>query len=263
MLLMSSLVLLQQYFNRRRALAVSVASIGFSFGGMTFGPLTAELLQVYAVRGTLLIIAAIFFQMSVFCCLFRPAPGHCRGLTAGKIKSVVTDGKEEMVLTVGKVDLSKELQENNKLVVAQSPTDAESSSQHPVSRALKLLAWIRQLFADLFDFSLLKCFAFRLFVIGTFCVFFGYSSFVQHIPSRADHFGIEPQSISLLPVFICFTTMISRLISGFIAHSPCTSLVLQFAISVTLSGILQITMWLATSFTTIALYCILIGLING
>jgi len=266
MMLMSSMVLLQQYFNRRRALAVSIASLGFSVGGVTFGPLTAILLEVFAVRGTLLIIAAIYLQMSVFCCLFRPAPGH-RGLgTAGQTKSVTSShGRQEMVLIVGSndSDASVKLQQGNRSTVGQSLTDAETGRQHAGSRAVRVLAWVRQLFADLFDFSLLKCFFFRLFTVATFCVFFGFSSFVLHTPSRAAHFGVEPWFLSTLPAFICVSTAISRLVSGFIAHSPCTNLVLQFAISSTLSGLVQISALLATTFKTIALYCVVQGLING
>jgi len=260
MMLMSSLVLLQQYFNRRRALAVSIASSGFSFGSMTFGPLTARLLEVYTLRGTLLIIAAMYFQMSVFCCLFRPPPSHCKTKPVHRSHS-----KEEMVSIVGDIDSASSLkpQQNNKLTVGEPVTCTESNNERARSRAVRLLMWIRQLFTDLFDFSLLKCFFFRSFIFATFCLFVGYSSFIQHTPSRADHFGVEPWFVSMLPTLICSATAISRLVFGFIANSPCTSLVLQFAISMTLSGIVQITAWLATTFKTIALYCILQGLING
>jgi len=266
MMLMSSMVLLQQYFNRRRALAVSISSIGFSVGGVTFGPLTAKLLEVYALRGTLLIIGAIFFQTSLFSSLFRPAPGHSHVVTNDKTKSVSSShGKEETVLIVDNIDsdASLKLQQKNKLSAGQSLSDAENNNERARSRAMRALLWVSQLFTDLFDFSLLKSFTFQLFIVATFCLFVGYSSFVLHTPSRADHFGIDSQSISMLPVFLCCATAISRLVSGFIAHSQCSSLILQFAIAVTVSGILQITTWLATSFVTIALYCILHGLING
>jgi len=261
MMLISSLVLLQQYFNRRRALAVSIASLGFSVGGLTFGPLTAALLDAYAIRGTLLIIGGLFFQMSVFCFLFRPAPG----VTAGKGKSVNSAREsKEMVQIVSSVksDGSSKVQHDDEPTIKASFLDTEND-QHPRSRAARLVNWLGRLFADLFDFSLLKAIHFQLFVFASFCLFFGFSSFFQHTPSRAAHFGVEPWLISVLPTLIASATAVSRIVMGFVANMSCTCLVLQFAISVTLSGLVQIMTWLATTFETIALYCILLGTING
>jgi len=256
MMLISSMVLLQQYFNRRRALAVSLAGLGFSVGGLTFGPLTRSLLEAYAVRGTLLIIAAIYFQSSVFCCLFRPAPANSQGVTADVEHSTE---EKEMVVIVSNGESSK-LQWNCKHTVEKFGTE---SDQHLRSRAERLQSCLRHLFADLLDFSLLRRISFQLFLFSTLCLFLSISSFLQHVPSRAAHFGVESWLISVLPTLICSATAVSRLVFGFVANASCTSLILQFAITTTISGILLSTMFLTTTFETIALYCVLLGSING
>jgi len=270
MLLMSSLVLLQQYFNRRRALAVSIASIGYSVGGLTFGPLTVTLLQMYTIRGTLLILAAIYFQMSAFSCLFRPAPTH--NVTTDKRNSANgANKKEEMMLVVSSVDSDapSKLQQNvDEHTAAQRNTiercfPHEENNQHQRSRVMRLLSWVGQLFADVVDFSLLRSVHFQLFAFASFCLFIGMSSWVQHTPSRAVHFGVEQRLISFLPSLICMAAGISRLVMGFVANMSCTSLIVQFAIAATVSGVLQATTSLTTTFDTMALYCVVIGSVNG
>jgi len=265
MMLMSSLVLLQQYFNRRRPLAVGIAGVGFSVGGLASGPLTAVLLEVYAIHGTLLIIAGLYFQLSVFCCLFRPAPIYGHRIPSGKtIPANSADGTEEIMLTVSPVksDISSDLQQNSEPTVRQSFLDTQND-RRPRSCAARLLRWLSQLFADLFDLSLLHCIRFPLFLVASFCCFFGLSSFLQHIPSRGAYLGVEPGLIRFLPTLISCATGISRIVFSFIANMQCTQLFLLFGISVTLSGMVQITACLTTSFVTLALYCILQGTVNG
>ena len=266
MLLMSPMVLLQQYFNRRRALAVSIASIGFSVGGLTFGPLTVALLEAYAIRGTLLIIGAMYFQMSVFCCLFRPAPGSSHAVTGEKMKAADSaHGTEEMVVTVTNGEsrmASKPQQECEACEHSVEQSDAESN-QHHRSRAARLVGFFSRLFADLFDFSLLRSVPFQLFLVSSFCLFVGFSTFIHHMPSRAALFGVEPWLISVLPTLICSATVVSRLVFSFVANMSCTSLLLQFAVSMTLSGMVQSMMFLTTTFEMMALYCALLGTING
>ena len=258
MMMISSGVLIQQYFNRRRVLAATLANSGFSVGGLTFGPLTAALLQACAVRGTLLIIGGIYFQMSVFCSLFRPAP-----ITVGKTKSAkIADGSEEMELAAGDIDGPSKLQRHREQTVEQCFAD-NVNDHHSKPRAARLLSWFRRLFADVFDFTLLRRVHFQLFIISTFCLFLGLLSYMQHTPSRAAGMGIELWMVSVLPTLYSCATGVSRLISGLIANMPCTRLVLQFAISLTLSGIVQITTFLTRTFTTIALHCILQGTTNG
>jgi len=263
MMMISCMVLLQQYFNRRRALASGIGTLGFSVGGLTFGPLITVLLEVYAVRGTLLIIGALNFQLSVFCCLFRPAPSQCHGVIETKSANNA-HGKEEVVVNVRNVkfDASSELQQSGEQTAKQSFSVTEND-RHPRSCAARLRSWLGQVFADMFDFSLLRCVHFQLFIAATICVFFGVTSFVQHTPSRAAHFGVEPWLISVLPTLICAAVIASRLVFSFVANLKCTHLTLQFAIFAALGGFVHVSMWLTTTFETMTLFCILQGTAFG
>lgn len=262
-MLISCMVLLQQYFNRRRALASGIGTLGFSVGGLAFGPLIAVLLEVYAVRGTLLIIGALNFQISVFCCFYRPPPSQLTKVNKTKSASNA-HGKEEAVVNVGnaKSDASSELQQSGEQTAKQSFSDTEND-QHSRSCAARLRSCLGQVFADIFDFSLLRCIHFQLFIAATICVFFGVTSFVQHTPSRAAHFGVEPWLISVLPTLICSAVIASRLVFNFVANLSCTHLTLQFAVFAALGGIVHVTMWLTTTFETMTLFCILQGTAFG
>ena len=71
MLFFSSSVILQQYFERRRALATAVASVGYSLSPLTFAPLTRWLVETLGWRGAILILSAIYMHGTVVACLLN------------------------------------------------------------------------------------------------------------------------------------------------------------------------------------------------
>src|SRR5262245_127488 len=66
MVLLPTVIIVQQHFLKHRPLAASVSSIGFSVGSMTSAPMIRALLDAYGWRGTLLMLAAIVLN----CCIF-------------------------------------------------------------------------------------------------------------------------------------------------------------------------------------------------
>ncbi len=64
----------QQYFHKRRGLAVAVTTAGISIGSFMWPPLAAFLLQRFAWRGTVLILSAVQFNGLVLGALMRPPP---------------------------------------------------------------------------------------------------------------------------------------------------------------------------------------------
>ncbi|XP_076464053.1 uncharacterized protein LOC143296142 [Babylonia areolata] len=67
-----SLVLLGQYFERRRAVAMAVATSGSSVGSMTLPLLATHLLHTYGLRGAWLLYGAVTLHLCVFASLYRP-----------------------------------------------------------------------------------------------------------------------------------------------------------------------------------------------
>ncbi|KAF8572484.1 hypothetical protein P879_00591, partial [Paragonimus westermani] len=60
------------YFNRKRALANGIATIGSPVGAILFGPVTGHLLQIYQWSNTLIIFAGLLLNCVAFGCLYRP-----------------------------------------------------------------------------------------------------------------------------------------------------------------------------------------------
>lgn len=67
----ASIVIVAYYFERRRSLATGLAVCGTGIGTFLFAPLTIYLLDTFAWRGTLLILAGLFLNMVIFGLLMR------------------------------------------------------------------------------------------------------------------------------------------------------------------------------------------------
>ncbi|CAC5378887.1 unnamed protein product [Mytilus coruscus] len=66
-----SIVMVNQYFDKKRGIAQSIMSAGSGIGLMVISPVTEKLLDIYSWRGTLLILAGFFLQLCVACAMFR------------------------------------------------------------------------------------------------------------------------------------------------------------------------------------------------
>lgn len=66
-----AIVMVNQYFDKKRGIAQSIMSAGSGIGLMVISPVTEKLLDVYSWRGTLLILAGFFLQLCVACAMFR------------------------------------------------------------------------------------------------------------------------------------------------------------------------------------------------
>lgn len=67
-----TLVMVGKYFNKKRGLANSLANIGAGIGGLIFPPLIRFMLDFYGLRGTLMIISGVMFNISIIAALLRP-----------------------------------------------------------------------------------------------------------------------------------------------------------------------------------------------
>ena len=72
MIYLPSIVMVSQYFSKRRALATGIAVCGSGVGTFIFAPLTNALLAQFAWKGTVLIDAAILLNCIPCGLIFRP-----------------------------------------------------------------------------------------------------------------------------------------------------------------------------------------------
>ena len=76
----AAIVIVAYYFEKRRSLATGLAVCGSGIGTFIFAPLTQYLIEEYGWRGTTLIVAGLFLNMSVCGALMRDieGPTSCR-----------------------------------------------------------------------------------------------------------------------------------------------------------------------------------------
>lgn len=69
-------VIVGMYFVKRRALAFSLANCGAGAGMFTLNYAVTQLLEHYALRGTLMILSGLILNIVVFGALCRPVDCH-------------------------------------------------------------------------------------------------------------------------------------------------------------------------------------------
>lgn len=67
----TSIVIVAYYFEKKRSLATGLAVCGTGIGTFVFAPLTIRLLDAFAWRGTLLLLAGFFLNLVIFGALMR------------------------------------------------------------------------------------------------------------------------------------------------------------------------------------------------
>lgn len=232
MMTVSSMVIVHQYFDKRRAIAAAVAVSGFSLGSLVSGPVVQLLLDQFAWRGTVIIIGGIFLQAVLFGSLFRPPSAAWNRKPNGPQEATIS--KEPKL-------------------------QSESKS----SRCNFWIArFVRRSFSSL-GFPLLTDPPFLLYILSVFCLQMGLTVFFQHTPSRAVHHGIERHMVALLPTIIGAVTGVSRLAFGFIANIRGVNRLLQYCVAALISGVIQSTTGFATTFPTFALYAAVESASNG
>lgn len=233
MMIVSSLVIVMQYFDKRRPTAVALAVFGYSLGALIGGPFAQMLLDRYAWRGTLIIIGGIFLQTIVCAFLFRPPV----------------------------LNQSSRQREQNPESVAAMDLDA-----HAEKRSHDCLSKLRNFLSStvhMLGFTLLRYPPFLLYMVSGFCLSLGITVFLQHTPSRAVSLGIERHKAALLSTIMGATTGISRVALGFVANVPGVNRLLQYSFSAVVSGAIQAATGFAKSFPMIAVFVVLESISNG
>lgn len=96
--ILSTFYLLVQYFDRRRELANSVLVSSVSFGGLVLSPLYRYFLDVYGLRGTMLIVSGLMLNVVALAGLLKPPPFFC-SLSESNVVQIVETYKYSPVPT--------------------------------------------------------------------------------------------------------------------------------------------------------------------
>lgn len=98
-----SLILVNEYFNKRRGLAVGISTAGVGLGMFTFPPLIEALFVNYGYKGAMIILTGVCCEAFVAAALFMPIQKHKKIVEIQRINRLVkmsrqgdTDAREEL-----------------------------------------------------------------------------------------------------------------------------------------------------------------------
>lgn len=194
---MTASVVVQQYFDKRRAFAAGVSSMGKSIASLTIGPFYTFLIQQYGWRGALIIHAGIVLQGVVLGAMFKP-------LDTEHGRAASPSGNAESTNDMTTMD----------------------TTDKPSCFILKFL-----------DITLLRQETYVLFVVSMVLLGFSVSIVYFLTPSRAVFAGMSKMQGTLLLSCLGLFSTASRFVSSFVANMSCTNRVVQVSIMMFMGGI--------------------------
>ena len=192
-----SVVAVQNYFHKRRAMATGIAVAGTGAGVFAMAPLIQYLIEEYTWRGALLLEGGFLLNLIPFAMLLRPLPKPKKGTP-----ETVSNG-------VGKVNQHKK------------------SMQEVKEKIIESLDF-RVLLKDAY---------FMLFMTAAFISYCGHMVPFFYLPDRALTMGIDPFRASFLISIIGISNTVSRLVCGAIADRSFVNRPYVFSAAVMIAGI--------------------------
>lgn len=228
----TSMVAVQHYFDRRRAMATGLAVSGSGVGTLTFGLLTRRLSDLVGWRWTLVIEGAIMLLGCICGAIFKPLP-HPE--VTEDTNLVQEDGAKENGLYE---------------VVAEE--------QGCCQRACKCGALLEVVDLSLFKNPVMCIYCFSVLM---FC--FGYHVPYTYTPERARQLGVDSGSASFLVSIMGMANVGSRLIFGWLADR---SQGIRFYLAgsmLALGGFVSVAIPLFTTYPLMVLYSVMFGAFTG
>lgn len=165
----AGLIIVAEYFEKRKALAMSLATFGSGLGALAFPPLMWLFFEDYGYQGAFLIIGALCLHNCVSAALFRPL--ECS-----------TDTFKQAQLLQNCTDPPDSDKQKKRFICCQSENTNNKT---------------------LFDFSLLRKLQFDALCLVNFSVGFTISLVSGFIPALAKQVGIDPEKVGSVFVGIC------------------------------------------------------------
>lgn len=232
----TSMVAVQHYFDKRRAMATGLAVSGSGVGTLTFGLLTRKLLDSLGWRWTLVVEAGIML-IGVFCgAVFRPLPDK-------KSSTNNLSGSEEVKIE------NQHLRPENGLYELNPREGCCSCSCVSAS--------------DIFDSSTFKNPVFWMFCFTVLMFCFGYHVPYTYVPERARSLGVDSQSAAFLISIMGMANVGSRLLFGWVADRSPNIRFYMAGIAVTLGGLVSVFIFLFNTYPLMIVYSVLFGAFTG
>ena len=228
MLYIPANMIVQQYFSRRRALAVAFSTGGLSLGTMVFAPIQRILIQTFGWRGALLFFSGVILQCLVFAALMWP---H---------------------------DFDQRIRHKYR---AKNSATSDGSKQNCSESSARVI--MRQLGKKL-TLSYLRDPCFILFISIRILAMLGVVAMYKFCVARAVFMGVDRLLASFLVTCIGICSVIFRYIGGIMANSDRVNRLALYSVSTCMNGaICMVSVVAGSDFYSHAIFYLLYGIFLG
>ncbi|XP_077977246.1 monocarboxylate transporter 13-like isoform X1 [Glandiceps talaboti] len=255
---MPSIEMVSIYFKRRFPIAIGIALSGTGAGQFVFALLCQYLIDTYGWRGTLLILSALSFNLSVAGALLRPLGEGKQEVTFNtEAKSEVEN--VEIQKSVNRADIASESGDNTDIQIieeSKSEDKEKSSCIHGNNHCNILLSslWDLSLFHD----PLCWC----LMVISM-CQGISQGTVLVHMVSRALDYGISSTYSAMVPAVMGLAQVIAIPIMGAIGNIRELRAHIPYGTSMAVCGTITIISTYTRTFTGQTIFIVVFGLSFG
>ncbi|XP_064021275.1 monocarboxylate transporter 14 isoform X2 [Pogoniulus pusillus] len=286
MVYLPAVVMVGQYFQKRRALAQGLSTTGTGFGAFLMTALMKYLCIEFGWRNTMFIQGAISLNLCVCAALMRPLSP--KDIVSEKyVLRSNSEGNHEKALShsaetiQSRGVLSEELEKKDTAneEVLDSVQQAEIGSKSQSERSLyglrilktvsQMMVTVRMGFAIWYSsyFGAASLFTNRVFVAFIIWALFAYSSFVIpfiHLPEIVKQYNLPSQNnIFPLTSIIAIVHIFGKVILGIISDLPCISTWNVFLMANFTLVTCILTLPLMQTYVSLAVVCALIGFSSG
>ncbi|CAH2246519.1 monocarboxylate transporter 14 [Pelobates cultripes] len=284
MVYLPAVVMVGQYFQKRRALAQGLSTTGTGFGTFLITVLLKYLCAEFGWRNAMIIQGAVTLNLCVCGALMRPLDQVEKNWRDCMEK--ISDHKEISGPTLldnedGKANgvLHEEVKNGTATVDHETSCNKESTINEMVTKDMSKLGILKTVtrmtvavrsgcrawYSSYFGTASL--FTNKVFVAFVFWALLAYCSFVIpfiHLPEVVKLYGVSEQNnIFPLTSIIAIVHIFGKIILGYLGDLPCVSAWNAFIVSNFTLGVSILILPLMHTYTSLALVCALIGFSSG
>ncbi|XP_033732417.1 monocarboxylate transporter 12-like [Pecten maximus] len=191
-----SVIIVGEYFNKKRGVAVGMATCGVGFGSLFFPTMIEMFFKVYGYFGSFLLLAGVMLNLAISGCLFRPLWLHTQ-MAANQVR-----GRQ-----------LKDLESGTELLEQKSNTNKPKQAENRLSVSSRKSKTKTKKFIDL---SLLKDFRFLCFCVAILLFTASFQIAFVFIPPYAKSKGMSDLQASYAVSIAGIFDGIGRILSGIV-----------------------------------------------
>ncbi|XP_053406500.1 monocarboxylate transporter 12-like [Mercenaria mercenaria] len=237
-----SILIVGQWFDKRRSLANGLSVAGAGFGTFAFAPLLETLLTKYGFTYTMVIMGGVMLVMSACGVLFRPVPSSCNIIRSpGPVNGSAI---KEQTNACFSEDIDSNIRDGN-----------ETIDKEEENKTLR----------DYLDYTLMKNAKFFCFGISLMLATLGHSPASVMLPPLAQQHNVTAEKSAFLLSITGIADIIGRLCFGAICDIKALkdNRKYLYVASIFISGIANITCGFASQYWHFATYSVIFGLFAG